>query len=616
MMLCGSMLQAHGAGLQWPLGIVFSLIFFMGTGFERLMNEPAETGGFPRVLCRPGPEVAPEANYALNFFCNFGVWIDPRHTQELTFTSNSSQNGILHVSRSKERAWVPRGTMGANLANYAINYFVGIGFADGLLYPKDCVTSDINLWKCYGEAAESKFRVLVQRLGMRALDSPAHGQYGGWASTMLVIAATYLWAKDLQSCRRGYLFVQKAVTGCLFASFHRGRSSYLSMWLATFICLAMLPTASGVTCFTCFDQIDGCTGGAGCLFLTRTNANFTALAAAGGAAITVASLLPLSYIRHLPSQVLRTLAAIARRPADGAPPDLGPMALGELQETLDSGRIDIGVLRGELSTRLADPATHANQVTRIAAMIQSLPANNTVSLAANIDGINTVGSVGYLVAVASLIVSNGGRSYSSGVASGSTSTSTKPTMAIKLPTRSSAFFEMLMVWQALAHATGVANYLASTPFVQQVVFDSINCLGFSWQQAYCLFLIYVEAVEDSRGQLNLGNVFAHGAHDMRIKAASIREKELFDSKNADKKEEEVQQKKWNGKDSPNASKICRTFNFKDAKHPDQHLYKDGTCKFRHVCMQWVTGKGPNGCCEGAHPKFDCTNPGKCQTAEK
>ena len=576
------------------------------------MNEPAKTGAFPRVLCRPGPEVATESKYAINLFCNFGVWNDSNLTRELAFTSNSSRNGILHVSRSKERALVQKGAMEIILANYALNYFVSIGFADGLLYHKDCVINDINLWKYYGETAVSNFC-----LGsLFALDRLGHGQYGSWASTMLVIATTYRWAKKLQFVRKGYLFVLKSVTGCRLLSFNRGRSSYRSMWLATFICLAMLPTTSGVTCFTCFDQVDGCTGGANCLFLTRTNANFTALAAAGGAAITVVSLLPLSYIRHLPSQVLRTLAAIARRPADGAPPDLGPMALGELQETLDSGRIDIGVLRGELSTRLADPATNANQVTRIAAMIQSLPTSNTVSLAANIDGINTVGSVGYLVAVASLIVSNGGRSYSSGVASGSTSTSTKPTMAIKLPTKSSAFFEMLMVWQALAHATGVANYLASTPFVQQVVFDSINCLGFSWQQAYCLFLIYVEAVEDSRGQLNLGNVFAHGAHDMRIKAASVREKELFDGKNPDKKEEEVIQRKWNGRDSPNASKICRTFNFKDAKHPDQHLYKDGTCKFRHVCMQWVTGKGPNGCCEGAHAKFDCTNSGKCQTAEK
>ena len=76
------------------------------------------------------------------------------------------------------------------------------------------------------------------------------------------------------------------------------------------------------------------------------------------------------------------------------------------------------------------------------------------------------------------------------------------------------------------------------------------------------------------------------------------------------------QKKWNGKDSPNATKICRTYNFKDAKHPDQHLFKDGTCKFRHVCMQWVAGKGAGGCCEGDHPKFDCKNPGKCAKPEE
>ena len=90
-----------------------------------------------------------------------------------------------------------------------------------------------------------------------------------------------------------------------------------------------------VTCHTCFDQISGCAGGAACLFATRTAANTTGLVAGAGAVVTVAALLPLSYIRHLPSQVLRTLTAIARRPANGAPRDLGPMSLTDLQNTLD-----------------------------------------------------------------------------------------------------------------------------------------------------------------------------------------------------------------------------------------------------------------------------------------
>ena len=372
-----------------------------------------------------------------------------------------------------------------------------------------------------------------------------------------------------------------------------------------------------VTCRTCWDQIEGCAGGAACLFATRTAENAGRVAVAGGAAVTVASLLPLAYIRHLPAQVLRTLTAIARRPVDGAPPDLGPMTLPELQACLDGGRIDMTVLRNELSSRLADPATAAASVTRIGAMLQALPSGSSSSLGTSIEGINTVGPIGYLIAVASMITASGQRTYSSMIGGGSSSAAPQTAMAIKVPKTQHQFFELLMVWQALAHATGVANYLASTPFVQQVVFDSINSLGFKWQQAYCLLVVYVEAIEDSKGALNIGNVYAYGAQDSRIKASEVRLAELF-PKDTDKKDDDghKEKKKWNGKDSPNATSICRTYNFKDATHPPQHLHKDGTCKHRHVCMQWVTGKGPKGCCEGSHPKFECTNPGKCKEPEQ
>ena len=70
---------------------------------------------------------------------------------------------------------------------------------------------------------------------------------------------------------------------------------------------------------------------------------------------------------------------------------------------------------------------------------------------------------------------------------------------------------------------------------------------------------------------------------------------------------------WNNKCSPNATGICKTYNFKDAVHPKKHLYRDGTCKFRHVCNHWVTGKGKDGVCGGDHPYYSCTNPDRTTT---
>ena len=175
------------------------------------------------------------------------------------------------------------------------------------------------------------------------------------------------------------------------------------------------------TCQTCFGGIPGCAGGADCLFATRTAANAAALTVAGGAAINVVSLLPASYIRHLPTQVLRSLAAIARVPAADGPPDLGAMTLTELQECLASGRIKVSAFKAELSARLADGATNAAQVTRISAMLVGVQSSTTTVNPRTIDGINSYGVLGYLVAAASLMVNSGKRTYSSGVVGSGTS---------------------------------------------------------------------------------------------------------------------------------------------------------------------------------------------------
>ena len=157
------------------------------------------------------------------------------------------------------------------------------------------------------------------------------------------------------------------------------------------ILLGLWAPALGVTCRSCFDGIEGCAGGAACLFATQTAANLAAMTVAGGAAINVVSLLPASYVRHLPTQVLRTLAAIARVPAADGPPDLGAMSLTELQECVASGRIEVNAYKSELSARLADPATVAAQVTRISAMLLGLQNNTVATNARVIEGISSYG---------------------------------------------------------------------------------------------------------------------------------------------------------------------------------------------------------------------------------
>ena len=60
---------------------------------------------------------------------------------------------------------------------------------------------------------------------------------------------------------------------------HVGSVRYCSLFW--WILVGLLTPAVGVTCNSCFDGIEGCTGGAACLFATRTAANLAALTVAG-----------------------------------------------------------------------------------------------------------------------------------------------------------------------------------------------------------------------------------------------------------------------------------------------------------------------------------------------
>ena len=63
------------------------------------------------------------------------------------------------------------------------------------------------------------------------------------------------------------------------------------LW-ASFILLICLPTTAAVTCRTCFDQIQGCTGGDDCPFVATTTQNGLLL---GGMAAATATAIAVSY---------------------------------------------------------------------------------------------------------------------------------------------------------------------------------------------------------------------------------------------------------------------------------------------------------------------------------
>ena len=182
------------------------------------------------------------------------------------------------------------------------------------------------------------------------------------------------------------------------------------------------------------------------------------------------------------------------------------------------------------------------------------------------------------------------------------SVSSELSAKVRRPKSKDEFYEMLHYFQAVVHTIGIAALMVVSPFVTNVVFHTINRLKESWHVAHELLLIYFRAIEfDTTRQLNLGNVYVRGSGDTYLAEARLNSQCFFC-------EEEPRSSvvTWNGKfNSSHTAKPCVAYNL-DADHKEISMDRSGCCKYNHICMQWVSDKGPGGMCGGAHPKSKCT----------
>ena len=80
------------------------------------------------------------------------------------------------------------------------------------------------------------------------------------------------------------------------------------------------------------------------------------------------------------------------------------------------------------------------------------------------------------------------------------------------PKEPAQFFEMLNLWTMVVHATGMANAVVVTTFLQRVVFHPMAEEEMEWHQVYCLFFAYLIEVEREKG-CELTNIHARGGAD-------------------------------------------------------------------------------------------------------
>ena len=269
-----------------------------------------------------------------------------------------------------------------------------------------------------------------------------------------------------------------AVAGTpLYGMFRR-----LIFWVCLF---SFFDKGECVTCTTCRDGIPGCAGGGACPLLATTAANIAAITAGATAVMSVVSILPHSYIRHLSGDVLRALQAIARNPAGGTMPDLTAMDQQQILSAYTSGAADVESIRNEVGARVVDPGITAAPLARWQALLTALKDAPRVSIYSEIDGCNAVGKHTFVWAVASHIVKDDKTTYSVGTSSVESSGGRGRTkLSIKLVSDFLQFSELLHVWQVLLHALGICNVLMAAQFIQEVVYDSMSQLSFSVSSAF------------------------------------------------------------------------------------------------------------------------------------
>ena len=128
-----------------------------------------------------------------------------------------------------------------------------------------------------------------------------------------------------------------------------------NLW-ASFILLICVPTTAAVTCRTCFDQIQGCTGGDDCPFVATTTQNgllLGGLAAATATAIVARDVFPLRFTRVLTRGVLDSLLIIGRRPPPGTAVNVSALTNVELCDPVQTSGVELEALLDEVTKRLA-----------------------------------------------------------------------------------------------------------------------------------------------------------------------------------------------------------------------------------------------------------------------
>ena len=427
-----------------------------------------------------------------------------------------------------------------------------------------------------------------------------------------------------------WIVVSQMFGVCVDASAHaawitrvvtEGLSVFPSQYLSVFMLFHLIGGAEAVTCHSCYDQLEGCTGGSSCPFLATPASNATNYIAAGITGLTALALFPREWMASVTRSVLDTLMSVARRPLAGSPLDLANFNLSQLAQAFKDRTAPRSDVLYEMAALIPGATTAEQAEIRLTIdtlkMIASVEPDHDSTKRSSVG--EAVGVLMMLWALAGKIGSRASDSVCLSVDDASASTSSTASRLTEKMTRSTseaAFCERMTIFSALAHGLGVANTLASVRFFKDVAYDLMLRDRLAWQVAQELVMVYLSDVDNS-ASLTIGNIFESGAQDNRLaraKTSASKHHPGLDIFRAvrDSTKELKTGVKYNGKCTNTSDKFCISFNV-GGDHSAKHLHADGACKFKHKCDSYVTGAGPDARCGGDHSRKDCTNPDKTNT---
>ena len=410
---------------------------------------------------------------------------------------------------------------------------------------------------------------------------------------------------------------------CGLFCFRRDLAYMLSMSAALFFAflLSLVQLSSCVRCTVCNDNAGAAHDSADCPFNLTVAANVASLAAAG--AVTIRYILPSFLVNYLGQRVLDTLVALSNVPRVLGVYDFTGKDVPTITKAVMDGvcTVQAAVLHASRCLVDANPVVKSSgeALLIVVTALEKTPVGIVVA--------HCTGPFRYLFHILSRFIvkdEQGKGKFALNEASTSADTNSSgrpPAVSIVLPRNAADFFTTLNLFGMTAHAIGMANYLALSPFLHAVIYRPMALENLSWMMAYEMLMVCFTHIEESTTGKGFVDI-TEGSQDNFNRLAAQQGESDFGASfrthagNASIKGRqsvaEEENTKWNKKCTSTNKAACATYNNGGTSgHSAKQLLPDGTCKYSHKCNKWVTDKGAAGRCGGAHPATVCDNPNKC-----